>query len=72
MRKDVNGIGQIECLKYAHEKGCEWDWRTCAGAAENGQIECLIYAHKEGCEYVKEELLKICDKRCREYIEKEM
>ena len=68
--------GQIECLKYAHENGCEWDKETYEWAIRNGQMECLKYAHKNGCEYDKVELLEICDemcdKICREYIEKEM
>ena len=25
--------GHLECLKYAHENGCEWDERTCEYAA---------------------------------------
>ena len=25
--------GHLECLKYAHEKGCPWDERTCSDAA---------------------------------------
>ena len=35
-----------ECLKYARENGCDWDWRTCSFAAENGHLECLTYARK--------------------------
>ena len=68
--------GQIECLRNAHENGCEWDKETYEWAIRNGQMECLRYAHKNGCEYDKVELLEICDemcdKICREYIEKEM
>jgi hypothetical protein len=43
--------GHLECLKYAHENGCEWNSDTCANAALNGQIECLKYAHENGCEW---------------------
>ena len=25
--------GHLECLKYAHEKGCPWDEETCSEAA---------------------------------------
>jgi hypothetical protein len=56
MRMDVNGInllvqmqhcGHLECLKYAHENGCEWDRYTCSNAAFNGHLECLKYAHTD-------------------------
>ena len=38
----------FECLKYLHEKGCPWDWRTCSYAAWNGHLECLKYAREKG------------------------
>ena len=56
-KKDVLGMkrlvvscwnGRLECLKYAHEKGCPWDRLTCS-AAESGHLECLKYAHEKGC-----------------------
>jgi hypothetical protein len=40
----------LECLKYEHENGCLWDWKTTAYAAKNGHLECLRYAHENGCE----------------------
>ena len=41
--------GHLECLKYAHERGCPWDELTCAYAAKLGNLECLKYAHEHGC-----------------------
>ena len=41
--------GNIECLKYAREKGCEWKADTCKAAAASGHLECLQYAHSHGC-----------------------
>ena len=41
--------GHLDCLKYAHEKGCRWDEKTCENAALNGHLECLQYAHDNGC-----------------------
>jgi hypothetical protein len=38
----------LDCLKYAHEKGCILS-RSCFYAAENGHLDCLIYAHENGC-----------------------
>ena len=35
--------GQLECLKYAHENGCEWRLETCFNAVMNGHFECLKY-----------------------------
>ena len=46
------GGGDLECLKYAHEKIRRWGvWHydTCKAAARGGHIECLIYAHEQGC-----------------------
>ena len=43
--------GHLDCLKYAHENGCEWDSKTCYGAAQYGHLDCLKYAHENGCEW---------------------
>ena len=40
--------GDLECLKYAHENGCPWEY-TYHTAAENGHLDCLKYAHENGC-----------------------
>ena len=45
--------GNLECLKYAHENGYEWDKNTCAAAAANGHLECLIYARENNCPWDK-------------------
>ena len=41
--------GHLECLKYAHENGCPWDWIDLFYAAQSGHLECLKYAHENGC-----------------------
>lgn len=41
----------IECLKYAHENGCDWDSTVCTYLAEHGQLDALKWAHEEGCEW---------------------
>jgi hypothetical protein len=59
--------GSVECLKYAHENGCEWDEQTCIFAAGNGNLASLKYvppillsspiidfhryAHENGCSW---------------------
>ena len=43
--------GHLDCLKYVHEQGCEWDADTCEAAARGGHLECLKYAHEQGCEW---------------------
>jgi hypothetical protein len=48
---EASKIGNLECLRYAHENGCWWDIWTCAYAAENGYLECLKYAHENGCSW---------------------
>ena len=42
-------LGYLNCLKYLHETGCEWNEWSCARAAENGHLDCLKYAHQNGC-----------------------
>jgi hypothetical protein len=41
--------GQLECLIYAHENGCDWDSETCSNASMKGHLEILKYAHDNGC-----------------------
>ena len=41
--------GNVELLKFLHEKGCPWNEWTCFEAAQYGHLECLKYAHKNGC-----------------------
>jgi hypothetical protein len=45
--------GHLECLRYLHENGCEWDENTCAYGALNGHLECVRYAHENGCPWDK-------------------
>ena len=41
--------GHLECLKYAHKNGCNWNEYTCYYAAKNGHLECLKYLRQNGC-----------------------
>jgi len=41
--------GRLNCLKLAHDKGCDWDELTTIGAAENGHLDCLMFAFENGC-----------------------
>jgi len=45
--------GHLDCLRYAHENGCPWDYNTCWRAAENGHLDCLKYARENGCPWDK-------------------
>ena len=38
--------GHLECLKYAHEKGCPWDADTCSCAAKKVTSSVYKYAHE--------------------------
>ena len=42
--------GHLDILKYLHENGVPWDYKTCAFARENNHLECLVYALDNGCE----------------------
>ena len=44
-------VGDLDCLKYAHENGCEWNRWIPANASLNGHLDCLKYAHENGCEW---------------------
>ena len=41
--------GRLDCLIYAHERGCPWNENTIWGAVCLHQWDCLIYAHEHGC-----------------------
>ena len=41
--------GHLECLKYTHENGCEWDPETTQVAAIYGHLECLFYCLENDC-----------------------
>ena len=36
----------IECLKYAHENGCQLEIKMLDKAVYSGSIDCLKYLHK--------------------------
>ena len=40
--------GQLNCLKFFHEKGYPCD-EICSTSAEYGNLECLKYAHENKC-----------------------
>ena len=46
--------GNLELLKFLHEKGCPWNEETCWSAASNDHLECLKYAHENGCPWDEE------------------
>ena len=50
--------GNLELLKFLHEKGCPWDEVTCSQAAQYGHLECLKYAHENGCPWDRKTRLK--------------
>ena len=65
--------GQLKCLQYAHENGCNWNINTTLNASKYGHVNCLQYAHENGCpinenvflialEYFQLESLKYCIK----------
>ena len=41
-------------LQYAHENGCPWDARACAGAALDGHLDVLQWAIDNGCPWNEE------------------
>lgn len=41
----------LECLKYLHNFGYEWNSNTCQQAAKCGRLEILEYLHENGCEW---------------------
>ena len=51
----------LECLKYAHEKGCPWDEETCSKAAYNGHLD----AHENGCPWDEGLVLELPQLECK-------
>ena len=50
--------GHLPALKYLHENGCPWDYRTCYCTAYNKRWDCLQYLVDNKCprwEYFAEE-----------------
>lgn len=45
--------GNLECLKFAHERGCDLMPSSMESAAfcaaGGGHLDCLVYAHENGC-----------------------
>ena len=41
--------GHLNCLKYAHEHGCEWNERIFLCISKNKYPDCFQYAIKEKC-----------------------
>ena len=42
--------GYLECLVYAHERGCKWDSNTCKYAYKSANYKCVKYMLDHGCE----------------------
>jgi hypothetical protein len=38
--------GNLECLKYVHERGCTWNEEISFVAAGKGRLDILMYAHE--------------------------
>ena len=45
-------FGRLDCLRYAHERGCPLNFSVLYYAAMCGNLSCLQYAHEHGCEWV--------------------
>jgi hypothetical protein len=43
--------GNLECLKYVHERGCTWNEEISFVAAGKGRLDILMYAHEHGCNW---------------------
>ncbi len=41
--------GNIDCLRYAHGKGCKLQQKVILFAAIGGSVDCLRYARDNGC-----------------------
>lgn len=41
--------GHLNCLKYIHENGGQWDKNTIIEATRSGSLLCIMYVHEHGC-----------------------
>ncbi len=41
----------LDILKWERARGCDWDWVTCALAAEGGHLDVLTYLRASGCDW---------------------
>lgn len=46
--------GHFDCLRYAHENGCELHFSLLINLAVNGYLDCLRYAIENGCNVLTE------------------
>ncbi len=60
--------GQLDCLKFLHEKKCKWDSGTTSDAALYGHLECLEYAYENGCPVSLKYCLAKAAPNCTEYV----
>ena len=42
----------MDVLRWARDRGCDWDASTCGNAAEGGHLEVLKWAWEHGCPWV--------------------
>ena len=63
--------GSLECLKYAHENGPDWNTNTLQRALENNKYDCIKYLVENNCpcdEYVSIMAVKCCDLQTVKYL----
>lgn len=58
--------GHLDCLKTAHQNGCQWDESVCSLAAQQGFIDCLKYARENNCTWSLHDMFK-----CLQIVSKE-
>ena len=67
MYNNVTYLGELECLRYAHEHGCIWDDKTFAGAASNNHLNCLECCHQNNCPWNSTTFIYATGE-CRKYV----
>ena len=45
----VAAQGNLDVVKFAHEKKCPWDQYTCQNAADGGHLEVIKFLREKGC-----------------------
>ena len=48
---DAASQGNIECLIFLNENGCQWNENTMTSAAANNQLECIKFLYKKNCSW---------------------